>query len=504
MRAACRRAVPPRHGSRRPGRRRLAARRVRAARGQRPGRCSASMSATATGSTWQLCRHRRGHGAAHRLRPGQRRLLRAAGAVHPLDRNCGRILCVWAGLFALLAVAGFLLKISADFSRIWFAGWFVAGFVALFRLRLALAGLVRRWARVGNAWSAAPSSSAAARRPNADPLRSRAEPYNDIRICGIFDDRDDRRSPPIVAGYPKLGTVAELIEFARIAPHRPADRVAAADRRDARALSCSRSCGCCRSISACRRIPTSCGSGRAPIPISAPCRCSTSSTSRSTTGTRSPSAPSTSSSACIGIVVFSPVMLADRHRHQARQQGTGALRRSATASTTRSSRSTNSARCMPTDRIRPAALSGHQERPARHPRRPLHPQDLARRTAAVLQRRCSGNLSLVGPRPHAVAAQAHNLLYDEVVDGYFARHRVKPGVTGWAQINGWRGEIDTDEKIRMPHRVRPLLHRELVAVLRSLDPAADADPAAQHGERLLSAVRRGAHEARRQRQAHRG
>jgi Undecaprenyl-phosphate glucose phosphotransferase len=60
-----------------------------------------------------------------------------------------------------------------------------------------------------------------------------------------------------------------------------------------------------------------------------------------------------------------------------------------------------------------------------------------------------GSLSLVGPRPHAVAAQSHNLLYNEVVDGYFARHRVKPGVTGWAQINGWRGEMDTDEKIKM-------------------------------------------------------
>ena len=60
-----------------------------------------------------------------------------------------------------------------------------------------------------------------------------------------------------------------------------------------------------------------------------------------------------------------------------------------------------------------------------------------------------GSLSLVGPRPHAIAAQSHNLLYNEVVDGYFARHRVKPGVTGWAQINGWRGEMDTDEKIRM-------------------------------------------------------
>jgi Undecaprenyl-phosphate glucose phosphotransferase len=60
----------------------------------------------------------------------------------------------------------------------------------------------------------------------------------------------------------------------------------------------------------------------------------------------------------------------------------------------------------------------------------------------------SGNLSLVGPRPHAVNAKAEAKLYAEAVDGYFARHRVKPGVTGWAQINGWRGETDTHEKIQ--------------------------------------------------------
>jgi Undecaprenyl-phosphate glucose phosphotransferase len=58
-----------------------------------------------------------------------------------------------------------------------------------------------------------------------------------------------------------------------------------------------------------------------------------------------------------------------------------------------------------------------------------------------------GELCLVGPRPHATMASAAGNLYETVVDGYFARHKVKPGMTGWAQINGWRGETDTAEKI---------------------------------------------------------
>lgn len=60
----------------------------------------------------------------------------------------------------------------------------------------------------------------------------------------------------------------------------------------------------------------------------------------------------------------------------------------------------------------------------------------------------AGNLSLVGPRPHAVQQKLESRMLDEAVDGYFARHRVKPGITGWAQINGWRGELDTAEKIQ--------------------------------------------------------
>lgn len=55
-----------------------------------------------------------------------------------------------------------------------------------------------------------------------------------------------------------------------------------------------------------------------------------------------------------------------------------------------------------------------------------------------------GSMSVVGPRPHAVA---HNEEYRASIDGYMLRHLVKPGITGWAQINGWRGETDTLDKM---------------------------------------------------------
>jgi putative colanic acid biosynthesis UDP-glucose lipid carrier transferase len=56
-----------------------------------------------------------------------------------------------------------------------------------------------------------------------------------------------------------------------------------------------------------------------------------------------------------------------------------------------------------------------------------------------------GRMSIVGPRPHAVA---HNELYRKLIKGYMLRHKVRPGITGWAQVNGLRGETEVLEKMQ--------------------------------------------------------
>ena len=78
-----------------------------------------------------------------------------------------------------------------------------------------------------------------------------------------------------------------------------------------------------------------------------------------------------------------------------------------------------------------------------------------------------GTMSLVGPRPHA---SDHNEEYAQLIRGYFARHRVKPGITGWAQVNGFRGETKSvaSMETRVKYDINYVEHWSLLFDLKIL------------------------------------
>jgi lipopolysaccharide/colanic/teichoic acid biosynthesis glycosyltransferase len=71
-----------------------------------------------------------------------------------------------------------------------------------------------------------------------------------------------------------------------------------------------------------------------------------------------------------------------------------------------------------------------------------------------------GHMALVGPRPHALGTNLNGRLLHEISDNYYSRYRMRPGITGWAQVNGWRGILDTEEKLneRLAHDLYYISH----------------------------------------------
>jgi Undecaprenyl-phosphate glucose phosphotransferase len=360
-------------------------------------------------------------------------------------RRFGTLALVWTGTFALMALAGFLLKISEEFSRLWFAGWFVTGFAGFVATRFVVARMVRRWARNGVMERRAVIVGGGR---NAEALIRSIEmqPYNDIRICGVFDDRDDSRSPPIVAGYPKLGTIGELTAFARIA-HIDMLIVSLPITAEKRVLSMLKKLWVLpvdirlSAHSNELRFRPRAYSYIGAVPMldifDKPINDWDSVAKRAFDIVFS----------LIGIVVFAPVMIVTAIAIKLDSKGPVFFKQKRHGFNNEVIE-VFKFRSMYADKSDPTA----KQAVTRNDPRVTRVGRFIRKTSIdelpQFFNSLMGSLSLVGPRPHAVAAQSHNLLYTEVVDGYFARHKVKPGVTGWAQINGWRGEMDTDEKIR--------------------------------------------------------
>jgi FlaA1/EpsC-like NDP-sugar epimerase len=215
-------------------------------------------------------------------------------AFNAFVRSFTRVVFAWTLVMAGIMSLAFFIKVGAEFSRVWIASWYVSGLAVLFVERLALSFLAKKWIREGRLYRRAVIVGGG---PEAEQLIKALEASadTDIRIVGIFDDRGADRVSPIVAGYPKLGNIDQLVDFAR---NSRLDLliVSLPVTAETRLLELLKSCGCCLSISGSRRTPTSCASGRGLIPISATSRSSTSATSPSPTGTSSRSGCSTRSS----------------------------------------------------------------------------------------------------------------------------------------------------------------------------------------------------------------
>jgi Undecaprenyl-phosphate glucose phosphotransferase len=362
------------------------------------------------------------------------------------EKQYFRLASAWSVVFLIVIGVSFFAKAGEMFSRVWLGSYYVLGLLALLAFRRALFVMVRRWTREGRlARRTAVVGGGAAGEALISAIQKQRD--TDVRIIGLFDDRADDRSPDAVAGTSKLGTVEDLVEFAR---KTRVDLVIfslpiAAEGRILQMLKKLWVLPVDIRLSAhsnkLRFRPRSYSYlGSVPVldvfdrPITDWDVVMKYLFDKIVGGIALILAAPLMAITAIAIKLDSPGPVFFKQRRHGFNNDIIEVYKFRSLYT------------HMTDHSVQKSVTKDDPRVTRVGRfiRKTSIDELPQLINVVLK----GDLSLVGPRPHAVNQKVENHQFDEAVDGYFARHRVKPGITGWAQINGWRGELDSTDKIK--------------------------------------------------------